>query len=31
VSEVNTSLVGWLVNHIRCEDKKLAIYLQQQK
>ena len=29
VGEVNTTLAGWLINHIKKEDKKLAAYLQQ--
>lgn len=31
VGELNTALGGWLVNHIKQEDKKLAEYLRGQK
>lgn len=27
VGEINTALAGWLINHIKKEDKKLAAYL----
>ncbi len=27
VGEINTALAGWLINHIKREDKKLAAYL----
>ena len=27
VGEINSALAGWLINHIRKEDKKLAAYL----
>ena len=29
VGEVNTALAGWLINHIKREDKKLAAYLKE--
>lgn len=30
VAKVNTNIAGWLVNHIKSEDKKLASYIKQQ-
>jgi hemerythrin len=31
VSEVNTSIAGWLAGHIRSEDKKFAAYLKRRE
>jgi hemerythrin len=31
VSEVNTSIAGWLAGHIRSEDKKFAAYLKKRQ
>lgn len=31
VGEINTALAGWLINHIKMEDKKLAAYLREKK
>lgn len=31
VAELNTALAGWLLNHIRQEDKKLAAYIKGQQ
>ena len=30
VSEVNTALAGWLLNHIKREDKKVAAHIRAQ-
>jgi len=30
VGEINTALAGWLINHIKVEDKKLAAYLRSK-
>jgi len=30
VGELNTALTGWLINHIKIEDKKLAAYLREK-
>ena len=30
VGEINSALAGWLINHIKKEDKKLAAYLSQK-
>ncbi len=31
VGEINTALAGWLINHIKKEDKKLADFLRGKK
>ena len=31
VGELNTALAGWLINHIKVEDKKLAAYLRTKQ
>jgi len=31
VGELNTALAGWLINHIKMEDKKLAAYLRSKQ
>ena len=31
VSEINTALAGWLINHIKKEDKKLAAHIRGEK
>lgn len=31
VGELNTTLAGWLINHIKVEDKKLAAYLRSKQ
>lgn len=30
VGEINSALAGWLINHIKQEDKKLAAYIKSQ-
>lgn len=30
VGEINTALAGWLINHIKKEDKKLAAFLSKK-
>lgn len=30
VGEINSALAGWLINHIKKEDKKLAAYLSKR-
>lgn len=30
VGEINTAVAGWLVNHIKVEDKKLAAHIQSK-
>ncbi len=30
VAEINSALAGWLINHIKREDKKLAEYLRSK-
>ncbi len=31
VGELNSALAGWLINHIKVEDKKFAAYLNQKR
>lgn len=30
VGRVNTAIAGWLINHIKVEDKKLAAFIREQ-